>query len=67
MKTKVNFLPEFQGYYKFTTRNGRLRGFFPFTRFYRKRREIEGNSISHALIILSLVCENSAPLNIYKR
>jgi len=29
MKTKVNFLPEFQGYYKFMIRNGRLRGFFP--------------------------------------
>lgn len=36
MKTKVNFLPEFQGYYKFMIRNGRLRGFFPFKRFYRE-------------------------------
>lgn len=26
MKTNVNFLVEFQGYYKFMIRNGRLRG-----------------------------------------
>lgn len=36
MKTKVNFLPEFQGYYKFTTRKGRLRGFFPSNVFTEK-------------------------------
>lgn len=36
MKTKVNFLPEFQGYCKFMIRNGRLRGFFPSNVFTEK-------------------------------
>lgn len=36
MKTKVNFLAEFQGYYKFMIRNGRLRGFFPSNVFTEK-------------------------------